>query len=104
MYNFKGFTEKANLVLNTAIETAGNMGHTYIGSEHLLIGLLEVKSGIAYDALSVYDLTAQTVADAIKNSVGVGQPTKLSHNDLTPRCKHMLEDRINCHCRNLYIK
>lgn len=94
MYKFTGFTEKANLALNTAIETAGNMGHNYIGSEHLLIGLLEEKSGIAHDALSAYGLTAQTVADAVKNSVGMGEPVALSPDDFTPRCKHILETSV----------
>lgn len=94
MYKFTGFTEKANLALNTAIETAGNMGHNYIGSEHLLVGLLEEKSGIAHDVLSAYGLTAQTVADAIKNSVGVGEAVELSPNDFTPRSKHILETSV----------
>lgn len=94
MYKFNGFTEKANLALNTAIETAGNMGHTEIGSEHLLFGLLDVESGIAYDILSNYGLTAEDVADTIKDSIGVGEPTKLTHNDFTPRCKHMLETSV----------
>ena len=94
MYKFNGFTEKANSALNIAIETAGNMGHTYIGSEHLLVGLLEEKSGIAFNALSTDGLTAQSVADDIKNSVGVGQPVNLSPNDLTPRCKHILETSV----------
>ena len=40
MYKFTGFTQKANEALNAAIEYAENLGHTYIGSEHLLLGLL----------------------------------------------------------------
>ncbi|HBV44178.1 MAG TPA: hypothetical protein DEF14_07300, partial [Ruminococcaceae bacterium] len=48
MYKFTGFTQKANDVLNAAIEYAENMGHTYIGSEHLLLGLLTQNGGIAY--------------------------------------------------------
>ena len=51
MYNFKGFTEPANMALNHAIEAAGNLGHTYIGSEHLLIGLLQQTGCIAQKAL-----------------------------------------------------
>ncbi|MBR3972067.1 MAG: hypothetical protein IKJ83_04220, partial [Ruminococcus sp.] len=39
MYNFKGFTQKANVALNLAIDYAGELGHTYIGTEHLLLGL-----------------------------------------------------------------
>ena len=45
MYKFTGFTQKANDVLNAAIEYAENMGHTYIGSEHLLLGLLTQNGG-----------------------------------------------------------
>ena len=59
MYKFTGFTEKANIALNAAIEVAQNMGHTYIGSEHLLAGLLEEDSGIAYrvaEFMSDWDL------------------------------------------------
>ena len=44
MYKFTGFTQKANIALNDAIETAEDLGHTYIGSEHLLIGLLHSES------------------------------------------------------------
>ena len=47
MHKFNGFTEKANKALNLSIETASALGHTYIGSEHLLIGLLKEGSGVA---------------------------------------------------------
>ena len=47
MYRFKRFTEKAGLALNLAIEGAREMGHTYIGTEHILLGLLREGSGVA---------------------------------------------------------
>ena len=59
MYKFTGFTQKANDVLNAAIEYAENMGHTYIGSEHLLLGLLEQNGGVAYTVLTNKKLTCQ---------------------------------------------
>ena len=43
MYKFTGFTEKANRALNCAVETAENLGHTYVGSEHLLCGILQAR-------------------------------------------------------------
>ena len=52
MYKFTGFTEKANTALNIAVETAEDLGHTYIGSEHLLIGLLRDTGGVACVALA----------------------------------------------------
>lgn len=59
MYKFTGFTQKANDVLNAAIEYAENMGHTYIGSEHLLLGLLTQNGGIAYTVLINKNLPPQ---------------------------------------------
>ena len=47
MYRFKGFTEKANTALNLAIESAEALGHTYIGTEHIVLGLLQEGTGVA---------------------------------------------------------
>ncbi len=94
MYKFTGFTEKANSALNAAIESAQSMGHSYIGSEHLLVGLLEEDSGLAYNALSARGLTAEKVEDALRGSVGLGEVSELSPNDFTPRCKHVIDMSI----------
>ena len=47
-YNFSGFTAKANEALNLSISCAEKFGHTYVGSEHLLAGLVSLGSGVAY--------------------------------------------------------
>lgn len=60
MYKFTGFTEKANTALNIAVETAEDLGHTYIGSEHLLIGLLRDTGGVACVALAGRGVTRST--------------------------------------------
>ncbi len=91
MYKFTGFNEKANVALNNAVNAAEDLGHTYIGSEHLLLGILKDSSSSASAVLIARGLTAQRVEDAIKNSVGVGIPTELSHEDFTPRCKNVIE-------------
>ena len=52
MYKFNGFTEKANRALNLAIEKAETIGHTYIGSEHLLLGILAEGTGAAATLLA----------------------------------------------------
>jgi|GEM_PF-2796544 len=57
MYQFNGFTNKANVALNRAIETAMEFGHTYVGSEHLLIGLLLEGTGIAAHVLTEQGVT-----------------------------------------------
>ena len=57
MYKFTGFTQKANTALNDAIESAENLGHTYIGSEHLLVGLLGVEGSVAHTVLTSKGVT-----------------------------------------------
>ena len=91
MYNFTGFTEKANEALNYAIETAENMGHTYVGSEHLLAGLLKVDGGVASAALGGRGITANAVENVLKSTVGIGTPTVLMPSDFTPRLKYIIE-------------
>ncbi|MEE1137562.1 MAG: ATP-dependent Clp protease ATP-binding subunit, partial [Acutalibacteraceae bacterium] len=91
MYKFTGFTEKANRALNSAIEIAENMGHTYIGSEHLLAGFLREDNGVSTSVLLSKGVNIQAVEAAIKRNVGVGIPTSLSPDDFTPRCKHIIE-------------
>ncbi len=90
MYEFTGFTEKANSALNYAIGSAEDMGHTYVGSEHFLIGLLSEEGGIAYTALTAKGLSVEKIEDVLKSSIGIGMPTVLTPNDFTPRCKHIV--------------
>ena len=94
MYKFTGFTEKANRALNSAIEIAENLGHTYIGSEHLLAGLLREDNGQATALLNSKGMTIQLCETAIRKTVGVGIPTSLSPDDFTPRCKHIIEQSV----------
>lgn len=94
MYKFTGFTQKANTALNAAIEYAENLGHTYIGSEHLLLGLLSSEGSVAYTALTARNITADNVETAVRNSVGIGTPTDLSPNDFTPRSKNIIETAV----------
>ncbi|GHU82347.1 ATP-dependent Clp protease ATP-binding subunit ClpC [Clostridia bacterium] len=91
MYNFSGYTEKANAAVNLAIEAAQRMGHTYIGTEHILQGLLEENAGIAGAALNNAGVTAGNVESLIRDKVGVGSATKLTPADLTPRSKRILQ-------------
>ncbi len=90
-YNFNGFTEKANESLNQAINSASGMGHTYVGSEHLLLGILRIGSGVAAGTLTKYNITADKIEEMIRKNIGTGTPTKLSPDYFTPRAKHVIE-------------
>lgn len=94
MYKFTGFTEKANAALNAAITAAENLGHTYVGSEHLLMGLLQDTSGVAGAALSARGVTAEKIEELIKKTIGIGSPTSLTPGDFTPRSKNIVESSI----------
>ncbi len=90
-YNFKGFTEKANKALNLAIESAEQLGHDYIGSEHILLGLCRENSGVAYAALSDSGVTADKVEKLIGGNSG---KTSLTPDDFTPRTKRVMQTAV----------
>ncbi len=94
MYNFKGFTQKANDALNIAISQASSMGHTYIGTEHLLLGLALEGSGVAAVVLKSSGLSSDDLTTLIRNSVGVGNVTSLSPDDFTPRSKRVMQNAV----------
>ena len=91
MYRFKRFTEKANTALNLAIEAAREMGHTYIGTEHIVLGLLREGSGVAAVVLNARGITALRYGDKLTQSEGGGVYSPLTPDDLTPRAKAAME-------------
>ncbi len=95
MFKFTGFTEKANKSLNKAVQAAENLGHTYIGSEHLLLGLLSDTGTVAGAVLASKKLTYDAVENYIKQTVGVGVPTQLVPDDFTPRSKNIIETAVS---------
>ena len=93
-YNFNGFTEKANAALNHSITVAEEMGHDYIGTEHLLLGLLKEDSGVAAVALKNSGVTADEIGRMVRDQVGTGAPTQLSPDDFTPRTKRIMQNAV----------
>ena len=93
-YVFKGFTEKANVALNAAITSAQEMGHTYIGTEHVVLGLLKEGTGVAASVLTAHGITAEAYEQKITEGEGGGQPTRLGPEDFTPRTKRAMETAV----------
>lgn len=91
---FNGFTDKANDALTCALTCAMSMGHTYIGSEHILYGLCGCKGGVAYMILEQNGITCASVISRINALIGKGLPTKLTVSDFTPRSKRILESAV----------
>ena len=94
MYRFSGFTEKANHAMNLALSGAEEFGHTYVGSEHVLLGLLREGSGVAAVVLEELGIFADDLDNLIKNEMGVGPKTSLSPSDFTPRTKRVLQNAV----------
>ncbi len=94
MYRFKRFTEKANTALNIAIEVAREMGHTYIGTEHVLLGLLREGTGVAATVLAARGVTAMRYSAKLLECEPMGQYSSLTPEDFTPRAKAAMEGAI----------
>ena len=105
MFQFKGFTEKANRALNLAVEAAESLGHDYIGSEHLMLGLIQEGSGVAYTVLSKLGVTAEGYEKELKDRIGWGEPTSLTPENFTPRTKQILQVAAMAGARlnNMYV-
>ncbi len=95
MYRFTGFTESANNALNYAVESAENLGHTYIGSEHMLLGLLSDTRMVSASILASKKITLKKAEERVKATVGIGLPTSLTPDDITPRCRKIIENALS---------
>lgn len=84
------FTDDAQRVLSFAQEVALELGHDYVGTEHVLIGLIKVKNGVAAKALNELGLSAETIIEDVEEHIGRGNK-KASSVYMTPRVKHVLE-------------
>ena len=91
MSYYNRFTDRASAVLQLAQEAAGRMGHNYVGSEHLLDGLLLEGSGMAAKVLTDAGITVELVEQQIEKLVGFGAPDPSAPQGLTPRTKRVLE-------------
>ena len=84
------FTDDAQRVLSFAQEAALELGHDYVGTEHVLIGLTKVKNGVAAKALEELDIVTEDIFEAVEEQVGRGNK-KATSIYMTPRVKNVLE-------------
>jgi ATP-dependent Clp protease ATP-binding subunit ClpC len=94
------FTAKANEAVCLAIAQASALGHRHIGTEHLLVGMLGVGSGVAYAALSMHGVTQERLTERLIQSQGQDARTVLSADDLTPRCLGVLRESVGFAARS----
>ena len=84
------FTDDAQRILSFAQEAALELGHDYVGTEHVLIGLTKVKNGVAAKALEEVGIVTEDIFEAVEEQVGRGNK-KATSIYMTPRVKHVLE-------------
>ncbi len=94
MYRFKRYTDKANTALQMARTAAEEMGHTYVGTEHLLLGLLREGTGVAAVVLGARGITAARYERRILAAQGGGSRSSLTVEDFTPRAKAAMESAL----------
>ena len=94
MNQYSGFTPRAASVLAGAQQAAQGMGHTYIGSEHLLLALLREGAGAAYTLLTQRRITAAKAERLLLQMVGRGHPTLLCAEDATEHYRAALEEAL----------
>ena len=84
------FTDDAQRVLSFAQEAALELGHDYVGTEHVLIGLTKVKNGVAAKALEALGIVTEDIFESVEEQVGRGNK-KVTSIYMTPRVKYVLE-------------
>ena len=91
MMNENKFTPRAEEALRLSQESAEELGHGYVGSEHLLLGLLREEEGLAHRVLTEYGLTDEMILSVLRRSVGAGLAGTAPSQGLTPRSKGVVE-------------
>jgi ATP-dependent Clp protease ATP-binding subunit ClpC len=88
---FEKFTDKARRVVVLAQEEAKLLNHNYIGTEHILLGLIHEGEGVAAKALESLGISLESVREQVQEIIGQGQQAPTGHIPFTPRAKKVLE-------------
>jgi hypothetical protein len=88
---FERFTDRARRVVVLAQEEAVGLKHNYIGTEHLLLGLIREREGVAAKALESLGISLEAVRAEVEQIIGEGQTAAIGHIPFTPRAKKVLE-------------
>src|SRR6266536_2260917 len=88
---FERFTDRARAAVVSAQEEARKLQHTYIGTEHILLGLFNAPESVAARALRRLGLTQEMVREDVESIIGLGKEQKSGHIPFTPRAKKVLE-------------
>ncbi|MDO4945337.1 MAG: ATP-dependent Clp protease ATP-binding subunit [Ruminococcus sp.] len=88
------FTRKGREIIDLAVTLAGRWGHTYVGTEHILLACAECESSAAGTALLKYGVTSEKICSEIQRIIGRGTPCLPTRNDFTPNAESALSGAI----------
>ena len=88
---FERFTDRARRVIVLAQDEAKMLNHNYIGTEHILLGLIHEGEGVAAKALEQMGISLEAVREQVEEIIGHGQNPPTGHIPFTPRAKKVLE-------------
>ena len=91
MFKFSGFNDEANEILNLAIKISEEMGHNYVGSEHLLCALSENENSVIGRVLSSKNIGFSEMKEILRQSIGEGRKTQLSPESFSPDIKNIID-------------
>lgn len=98
-FEIERFTKKGREIIRGAVSCAGSWGHTYIGSEHILLSILEEGTSTANSILLKHGVIFEDIQEQIMRIIGKGTPCRLTQNDFTPTAINILKNACSL-CEN----
>lgn len=95
MFKFSGFSSAANSAINSALNEASSFGHSFVGTEHLLLGILREGDCSEYKSLEKCGITCEKIIGRLLETVGRGTKSNLSPADFSPLCRKVLENSLS---------
>lgn len=93
--NFEMFTRRAVNSIEAAVETASKLGHTYVGTEHIMLGFLQEGGNVAASVLKSNNITLDDVYDQLIMFIGQGEKTKLTFDNFTPALRRIFNGAVS---------
>ena len=103
MFKFSGFSPKANAAINSAMGQASLLGHCFIGTEHLLWGILREGGASDLKYIEEKEINCEKIMGKLVETIGRGSKTNLSPADFSPVCRKILENSLAQTKKNLAL-
>lgn len=93
-YNYDCFTNAAKTAIECGIKSASMMGHTYVGCEHILLGIAGTEQSVGAKILKSRGITTRDIIGVLEDVIGSGNPTVLCHENLTVKAQKVIDNSI----------